>query len=1840
MAERLRQDPLPPPWSYGVMRDGRIFFINEENSDTTWLHPVTGKAIATGFSDRNDLPQGWQEGVTASGRTYYIDHLNETTTFYHPLTGKSDMDEEYPEQENANQPAPGSTAGNEKSARSHSFIKKKVPKTVMPLVKRNPNSTVVKEGWLQKRDSGPLGVWRRRWCLLSDFCLFYYKDSTNNEHVGSIMLPSYHVCPVGPKDKGTKKFVFKCEHDNMRTYYFAGVSQEDMESWMSALHSASKLQTEVNQRKPEKDDDEDWGRRTTLPRSVSQPPNGMHNDNSRPSNRLSDPYARVQPLRENDRPHSWQNGYGENGHPPNREDDGQRAKRDYEEVPRKNHQGSSPLYATPHRDGQPNRPRSVGPGDRPRDDPRQQHPQHQQRVDPREQPISRSKSLPRHMAPQSGLRSPSSDPYSTMPRNQNGRPASSVPPTYVDPREIQMRKRKNKNLEVPQQRDSREPSVQSYPSVFESDPPDRPPYPAGYESTQQDRNANYAKQPNQVFQQRRAPTPEQRSVIQSPMQQSPPSSWEPEQRTDLNSPLSYDRSPPMERRDRETPITRQQSHLDERIPQPQQQAEVQMSRSAVPDLRSSPSQRSQRSVNSYNPSSPQSRNGRDSVDVAPSRQRPPVSRNSTLREERSGDQLAPLAPLQGNRLNNRQQNNPNRMQPGQPTSRFRMWQQKAQPYIMLSTGIRLRLSIAANDLLGKSHEELVLFLIQLRRDKANMEEWMRLIDSELSVVQANPGYANENQPLMRSRRSDSLRRSNPNLNEDDIYEAELRKEHEEVSRELEVSLPLINLVDNLVRMGSLYGGQNELIAQEFYKNQIQKDLPPVTPKMMVEYTRKQEEEKLVNGIEEDYRKLQTAEDRELDEKLRKLRELDQKLQQISSNVYVLKEEKDEIENSMEKVRREYESEWENKEAQMELEEQQIRLDRQLIRVRSHLAQGTKDLEDITTENAKLEHEIALLRMQREKKEPTENGYYPGDRELMEIRDEVSNVQSKMTTLDRKRDELMQQMAGFRKETDNNEFIITDTPAQSLPPVVFDFQSTDLDTDETWDVSRDLSSHNERKNPQSRLDRPQDLPVHQQRYSLPPQMSSESHPQGPYGQGGEPLVDRSQQQDQYAPSRHSLPPAVSTSQYGTPESRPQEFHRGTSTDPRRTPSDPRRTPNDPRRTPNDPRATPDQYGRPASQGHRTPNHYERQHPPGHMVQSPDRYSNSGGEPVIRPVQTQIAYSQPPSHGGGGRPYEDQRQPQSGDWFPQGELRSPQGGRRSSYKVTDLDTRESWDISQVDIRSPVDDRPLLSPGEVLPRRDPSLLYEGGPPSFSETPSDSEVAELTRRSETFPRSGPTQQQPPPPVRGNDSYRRVKHRKPAGIKSAIQQGSVKDDSSQGALPVAPPAPTAVIPSHGVADHSLPLYSHDALQHGFPNPASVFTPIVQLKENTTLPENSAKSSTNSVENAPPLMIVPLPVATQMQEEVATEMTFDDPSASSDEAKPSVVSDKAKPHSEETKKRRKDPPSYNQVAVGFKPKSSQPRSRDSDAESTSSSIKNSTIYGPTPYRRSIEASTRKLSKAQGNNKTKTGKAPPYGQAPPYRPPSSNRNQPTIEREVASDTEAMPPPPPPTQQTRRGLKTQDPVPRAADDLHIGTLERALQAAEVDPGTRNGNVVKSSLKNVEVDESTGGGLPSEANFILYSQDSDLDYGEMRTHSLPLSYLRAKRRVVKFSFFSTVHPYPSSRNKLGVPGKIIIPERYNPAEDDGIQDKTKLTEEERAVRDERAENIAKMLSEHSMQSWHPSEINHNWLREGEQTPDDLHNRVQEEKLMRQSMLAKTRALAEEVKEQSLLRGRVTRT
>ncbi|XP_020307614.1 pleckstrin homology domain-containing family A member 5 isoform X12 [Oncorhynchus kisutch] len=63
---------LPSSWSYGVARDGRIFFINEEAKSTTWLHPVTGEAVITGHRTTPDLPTGWEEGYTFEGARCFI----------------------------------------------------------------------------------------------------------------------------------------------------------------------------------------------------------------------------------------------------------------------------------------------------------------------------------------------------------------------------------------------------------------------------------------------------------------------------------------------------------------------------------------------------------------------------------------------------------------------------------------------------------------------------------------------------------------------------------------------------------------------------------------------------------------------------------------------------------------------------------------------------------------------------------------------------------------------------------------------------------------------------------------------------------------------------------------------------------------------------------------------------------------------------------------------------------------------------------------------------------------------------------------------------------------------------------------------------------------------------------------------------------------------------------------------------------------------------------------------------------------------------------------------------------------------------------------------------------------------------------------------------------------------------------------------------------------------------------------------------------------------------------------------------------------------------------------
>ncbi|EFN84658.1 Pleckstrin-like proteiny domain-containing family A member 5 [Harpegnathos saltator] len=85
-------------------------------------------------------------------------------------------------------------------------------------------------------------LWKKRWFVLSEYCLFYYKGPEEEKLLGSILLPSYRVTVCKPEDKVNKKFAFKAEHANMRTYHFAADSRDSMNQWVNALTLATLLQ--------------------------------------------------------------------------------------------------------------------------------------------------------------------------------------------------------------------------------------------------------------------------------------------------------------------------------------------------------------------------------------------------------------------------------------------------------------------------------------------------------------------------------------------------------------------------------------------------------------------------------------------------------------------------------------------------------------------------------------------------------------------------------------------------------------------------------------------------------------------------------------------------------------------------------------------------------------------------------------------------------------------------------------------------------------------------------------------------------------------------------------------------------------------------------------------------------------------------------------------------------------------------------------------------------------------------------------------------------------------------------------------------------------------------------------------------------------------------------------------------------------------------------------------------------------------------------------------------------------------------------------------------------------
>ncbi|XP_066938047.1 uncharacterized protein [Macrobrachium rosenbergii] len=184
-------------------------------------------------------------------------HNRQETTLVHPVTQKSAVNAEAIHSPSsasalrfeATSPVPTTNTLNNSDARKvqggsrrrsgGSWVK-------TPGLKRPDVSPVTLQGWLYKQGADGLHLWKKRWFVLSEYCLYYYKGPDEDKVLGSLPLPSFKISPVDSEDRVYRKNAFKAEHQNLRTYYFAAETKDQMTQWMNALSLASILQKDTS----------------------------------------------------------------------------------------------------------------------------------------------------------------------------------------------------------------------------------------------------------------------------------------------------------------------------------------------------------------------------------------------------------------------------------------------------------------------------------------------------------------------------------------------------------------------------------------------------------------------------------------------------------------------------------------------------------------------------------------------------------------------------------------------------------------------------------------------------------------------------------------------------------------------------------------------------------------------------------------------------------------------------------------------------------------------------------------------------------------------------------------------------------------------------------------------------------------------------------------------------------------------------------------------------------------------------------------------------------------------------------------------------------------------------------------------------------------------------------------------------------------------------------------------------------------------------------------------------------------------------------------------------------
>ncbi|KAF9165925.1 hypothetical protein BGX20_000398 [Mortierella sp. AD010] len=100
-----------------------------------------------------------------------------------------------------------------------------------------PDGHIMLQDWLQKRSTALQMVWKRRWCVLRDNRLFYYRSNTDTKPLGVLHLADYSILSSGSEITRKSKYAFRLsspDHQNQSHVFFSDTAQS-LDNWTHAL---------------------------------------------------------------------------------------------------------------------------------------------------------------------------------------------------------------------------------------------------------------------------------------------------------------------------------------------------------------------------------------------------------------------------------------------------------------------------------------------------------------------------------------------------------------------------------------------------------------------------------------------------------------------------------------------------------------------------------------------------------------------------------------------------------------------------------------------------------------------------------------------------------------------------------------------------------------------------------------------------------------------------------------------------------------------------------------------------------------------------------------------------------------------------------------------------------------------------------------------------------------------------------------------------------------------------------------------------------------------------------------------------------------------------------------------------------------------------------------------------------------------------------------------------------------------------------------------------------------------------------------------------------------------